>query len=243
MLATHIVFPKHVLVAIPAHLSDAEASILPCAGVTAWTALKGLKRGDVVLIQGTGGVSLIAVKFVLAMGGRVVISTANAEKGRRVEQFFGSTSGAERQGSSSVLGAVNYASNPDWHEEVLQLTGGVGVDYVLENGGASSLVKSFKCTKRGGVVSQVGYLGNQDPEQLQGMLSLLIDRKILLRGINVGSKQDFEEMNHFIELHQLRFQELIDRTFGFEDAEDAIEYVGKAGPFGKVVIEVKDSTG
>lgn len=240
MLATHVVFPDHVLVAIPAHLSDAEASILPCAGVTAWTALKGLKAGDVVLIQGTGGVSLIAVKFVLAMGGRVVISTANAEKGTRVEQLFGGGSAA-RQGSSSVLGVVNYASNPDWHEEVLKLTGGVGVDYVLENGGASSLVKSFQCTKRGGVVSQVGYLGNQDPGQLKGMLPLLIDRKIILRGINVGSKQDFEEMNQFIELHRLRFQELIDRTFAFEDAEEAVEYVGKAGPFGKVVIEIKNS--
>lgn len=233
VLATHIVFPEHVLVPIPAHLSDAEASILPCAGVTAWTSLKGLKKGDVVLIQGTGGVSLVAVKFVLAMGANVIITTSSAEKARRVEKLF---DGAE----GSVIGTVDYARNPDWHVEVLKLTGSVGVDLVLENGGTSSLVRSFKCTKRGGIVSQVGYLGKQDAADLKEMLHLLIDRKILLRGINVGSRQDFEEMNQFIGQHGLRFGELIDRIFGFEEAEEAIEYVGKAGPFGKVVIEVRD---
>ncbi|KAK5044915.1 hypothetical protein LTR84_010287 [Exophiala bonariae] len=234
VLATHVVFPEHVLVKIPTHLSDAEASILPCAGVTAWTTLQGLKKGDVVLIQGTGGVSLVAVKFVVAMGGKVILSTASAEKARRVEKLFSGTEG-------SIIGSVNYASNLDWHEEVLNLTGGVGVDLVLENGGTSSLVKSFKCTKRGGIVSQVGYLGKQDPAELKEMLPLLIDRKILLRGINVGSRQDFEEMNQFIDQHGLHFVELIDRTFSFEDAERAIEYLGEVGPFGKIIIEVKKS--
>ena len=76
---------------------------------------------------------------------------------------------------------VNYAKTPDWDEEVLRLTDGIGVDLVVENGGTSSLVKSMKCTRRGGIVSQVGYLGKQDPADLKDLVSTIIDRRIILR--------------------------------------------------------------
>lgn len=79
------------------------------------------------------------------------------------------------------ISIVNYARNPEWHEEVLKFTDGIGVDLVVENGGASSLVRSMMCTRRGGIVSQVGYLGKQKPEDLKDFISTIIDRRITLR--------------------------------------------------------------
>jgi NADPH:quinone reductase-like Zn-dependent oxidoreductase len=230
VLATYLSFRTDHLVTIPAHLSDVEAAILPCAGVTAWSAVKGVRGGDVVLVQGTGGVALMGMKFVVAMGGKVIVATGSKSKGERVRKLLG---------EESVVGVVDYTT-PGWEGDVLALTGGVGVGMVLENGGTSSLVKSMRCTKREGLVSQVGYLGKQDVKELEGFLELLIDRKIMLRGVNVGSRQDFEEMNRFIEEKGMRFEDIIDRRFGFGEAEEAIEYVGKRGPFGKVVIEVDE---
>lgn len=120
---------------------------------------------------GTGGVSMIALKLARAMGCKVLLSSSSDEKLQRV---------AERYTSPPLL-TVNYAKNKYWHEEVIKLSGGDGVDLVLENGGTSSLVKSMKCTKRGGIVSQVGYLGKQDTKDLEELVPILIDRKINLR--------------------------------------------------------------
>lgn len=76
---------------------------------------------------------------------------------------------------------INYSKTHEWHEEVLRLTDGIGVDLVVENGGSSSLVKSLKCTRRGGIVSQVGYLGKQKPKDLEDLVSTIIDRRVILR--------------------------------------------------------------
>lgn len=76
---------------------------------------------------------------------------------------------------------INYAKTNEWDKEVLKLTNGVGVDLVIENGGTSSLVRSLRCTRRGGIVSQVGYLGKQNPEELKDLISTIIDRRIILR--------------------------------------------------------------
>jgi NADPH:quinone reductase-like Zn-dependent oxidoreductase len=120
---------------------------------------------------GTGGVSMIALKLARAMGCKVMISSSSDEKLRRVQ---------ERYSDPPTL-AVNYASNKNWHKQVVELNGGIGVDLVLENGGATSLVRSLQATKRGGIVSQVGYLGKQDPKDLEELVPILIDRKTNLR--------------------------------------------------------------
>ena len=142
-----------------------------------------------------------------------------------------------------TLQMINYAKNQIWHEEVLQVNGGIGVDLVLENGGTSSLVRRMKCTKRGGTVSQVGYLGKQNPEDLREMLSLLIDRKVNLRGINVGSKHDFEDLNAALAATAMRFCDTIDRKFSFWDAEAAIEHVWQAKQVGKIVLHMQHGSG
>jgi NADPH:quinone reductase-like Zn-dependent oxidoreductase len=120
---------------------------------------------------GTGGVSMFALKLARAAGLKVVLSSSSDAKLENMRERF----------SSPPLLTVNYATNPNWHEEVLKLTGGDGVDLVIENGGTSSLVESLKSTRRGGTISQVGYLGKPDLNALADLLPLLIDRRVNLR--------------------------------------------------------------
>lgn len=122
-------------------------------------------------LAGTGGVSMFALKLAQSAGMRVVLTSSSDEKLERISQQFATPS----------LVTVNYVRNPEWHAEVLKLTDGVGVDLVVEVGGSSSLVKSMKCTRRGGIVSVVGYLSKQDPGQLAELLPVIIDRRVVVR--------------------------------------------------------------
>jgi len=120
---------------------------------------------------GTGGVSSWALKLARASGLKVILTSSSDDKLLKMKKLFG---------APEIL-TINYSKSPEWHEEVLKLTDGVGVDLVVENGGSSSLVRSLKCTRRGGIVSQVGYLGKQKPEDLQDLVSTIIDRRVILR--------------------------------------------------------------
>lgn len=124
-------------------------------------------------MTGTGGVAMFALKLARAAGYRVIINSSSDRKLKDiVEKFPG----------NEPISTVNYASNPNWHEEVLHLTGGVGVDFVLENGGPQTIVKSLRCTRRGGTVSQVGYLSEREGwAELSDLLPTLIDRRINFR--------------------------------------------------------------
>ena len=119
---------------------------------------------------GTGGVAMFALKLARAAGARVVLSSSSDEKLAKMRKRY----------SNPPIVTVNYKRS-DWHEEVVRLTDGNGVDITVENGGSPSLVQSLKCTRRGGIVSQVGYLGRQDPSQLQELIPTIIDRRINLR--------------------------------------------------------------
>lgn len=112
-----------------------------------------------------------ALKLARASGLKVILTSSSDEKLTKVAKLFG----------TPEIQTVNYSKVRDWDQEVLRLTDGIGVDLVVENGGASSLVKSMNCTRRGGIVSQVGYLGKQDPQDLKDLVSTIIDRRIILR--------------------------------------------------------------
>ncbi|KAF2799752.1 NAD(P)-binding protein [Melanomma pulvis-pyrius CBS 109.77] len=228
VLADYLVFEEEKVCKLPVNLSWAGASIIPCAGVTAWMALKGVGIGKTVLIQGTGGVSMIALKLARAAGLRVILSSSSDKKLEKISASF----------STPPLSMVNYAKNPAWEEDVLRLTTGMGVDLVIENGGTESLVKSMKCTRRGGIISQVGYLGRQDPQELAEFLPLLIDRRVTLRGINVGSKHDMEDLCAALSATQLDFSDIIDSVYSFDKAEEAIEYIWQGKQVGKIVIRL-----
>ncbi len=221
MLAERVVISEEGVVHVPEHLSDEEAATLPCAAVTAWHALVGegrLKSGDVVLVQGTGGVSIFALQFAHLAGARVIATSSRDEKLAR----------------AIALGAsdgINYTSTPKWEDRVRELTGGVGVDYVVEVGGAGTLTQSMKAIKPGGQISLIGVLtggaGQINP------LPILM-RNIRVQGIFVGSREMFEAMNRAIALAKLK--PVVDRVFPFDDAVAAYRYMESGAHFGKVCI-------
>ncbi|KAK2597308.1 hypothetical protein QQS21_006082 [Conoideocrella luteorostrata] len=227
VMADHIVFDEALLVKLPGHLDWVGAATIPCAGTTAWSAVKGVSPGKTVLVQGTGGVALFAVKIARAAGARVVLSSSSDAKLAQVQKRY----------QDPPILTVNY-TKPDWHEEVMRLTHGVGVDIVVENGGASSVVQSMKCTRRGGVVSQVGYLGGQDSKNLKELIPTIIDRRVVLRGINAGTKFDMEDLCEALAADQTQLDDIIDRVMPFSAADEAIQVVWEGRQIGKVVLSV-----
>ncbi|CAG9940016.1 unnamed protein product [Clonostachys rosea f. rosea IK726] len=208
---------KVSLVKIGDRVAPITDSEFVTARSTAWSALKGASIGQTVLIQGTGGVSTFALKLARASGLKVILTSSSEEKLSTIKAQLG---------KPDIL-TVNYKTNPDWQTEVLRLTNGVGVDLVVENGGSSSLVQSMQCTRRGGTVSQAGYLGGPKAEELK-------------EGINAGSKDDQDELMAAISATQMTFDDIIDSVWSFDKAEEAIEYVWQGKQVGKVVIEIKE---
>jgi len=213
-------FYEEGLVRIPGDLSYAEAATLPCAAVTAWHALVSvgnLKAGDTVLTLGTGGVSIFAIQLAKLMGARVIATSSSDEKLARVR-----TLGADE--------TINYRTTPDWDKEALRLTHGVGVDMVVEVGGAGTLAKSVNATRVEGLVALIGVLasgGGFDPMRV-------LMKSIHLQGIFVGSRRMFEGMNKAITINGLK--PVIDKTFAFDQAREALEYMRSGSHFGKIVI-------
>jgi len=221
VLAEYVVFDEYGVVPLPEHLSFEEGATLPCAGVTAWNALyagRPLGAGETVLVLGTGGVSIFALQFAHAAGARVIATSSSDVK---LEQ-------AKRLGASD---GVNYKRHPDWQADVLSLTGGRGVDHVVEVGGAGTLPRSVEAARLGGQVHLIGVLtgGEINPTPV-------LRRNITLRGIYVGSRQMFQAMNRAIALHRLR--PVIDRVFPFDQARDAYRHLASQAHVGKVVIRI-----
>ncbi len=222
VLAEETVLPESGLLPIPEHLSFEEAATLPCAAVTAWNALVqtgGIRPGHSVLVQGTGGVSLFALQFARMAGARVIATSSRDDKLTRALEL-GASDG------------INYRTTPDWEKHVRELTGGVGVDMIVEVGGAGTLPRSTRAIKLGGYIALIGVLagaGDFNP------IPLLM-RNIRLQGIFVGSVAIFESMAAAIATARMR--PVIDRVFPFDQAVEALEYLESGAHFGKVVIAI-----
>jgi NADPH:quinone reductase-like Zn-dependent oxidoreductase len=220
VLAEYALLAETGAIKIPGHLSFEQAATLPCAALTAWNALAEVgevKSGETVLVLGTGGVACFALSFAKMHGAQVFITSSSDEKLARAK----------------ALGAdvpINYASQPDWDEEILTQTGGVGIDHVIEVGGPGTLEKSMNAVRSGGSIYIIGALGGGGSVNPR-----VINRKtIRLQGIHVGSRDMFEAMNKAIALHKLT--PAIDRVFAFEDAKAAYAHQQSGRHFGKVVI-------
>lgn len=223
MLTQKALLPERGVIRVPDHLSWEQAATLPCAGVTAWSAISkygNLKPGETVLLQGTGGVSIFALQFAKLFGARVIITSSSDEKLARAKEL-----GADE--------TINYNENPDWHKAVRALTGNVGVDHVVEVGGAGTLEKSLKAARIGGSIYVIGVLaGNASPLNI---LPILMST-IRLQGITVGSRDDFEAMNRAISAGGIA--PVVDKVFEFGDAVAAFEHLASGRHFGKVVVRV-----
>ena len=220
MMAEQVLLPEEGVVHIPSHLSFGEAATLPCAAVTAWNALihGGLKAGDTVLVQGTGGVSIFALQFAKLTGARTFVTSGSDAKLKRAIEL-GATAG------------TNYKTNPDWDKWARSQTG-IGVDHIVEVGGAGTLERSIKAVRMGGHIALIGVLSGQGTIN---PLPLLM-KSVRLRGIFVGSRSMFEDMNRAIAAAGLK--PVIDRSFGFDEFPAALQYMESAGHFGKIVISV-----
>ncbi|MEX3854976.1 NAD(P)-dependent alcohol dehydrogenase [Paraburkholderia sp. BR10923] len=219
MLRDKVVLSEEELIGVPEHLSDEEAATLPCAAVTAWNALcqhAPQLPGQTVLVQGSGGVSIFALQLARLFGARVIATSSSESKLKRLAEL-----GADA--------TINYRDTPNWEDAVLRLTNGLGVDLVVEVGGAQTFGKSVACTRDGGRISVVGLLTGA-PSPSEGFFA----RGLTIAPIRVGSRQDFESMNRAIALHKLR--PVIDSVYDFAHVPDALRHLKSQKHFGKIVI-------
>ncbi|KAK0460396.1 uncharacterized protein EV420DRAFT_1532066 [Desarmillaria tabescens] len=227
VLTDYKAFPDYCLVKIPEHLSFEEASTLPCAALTAYNALLGpkpVKAGDTVLVLGTGGVSTFGLQFAVASGANV-IATSSTDAKLDIAKKLGATY------------TINYNATPDWDKEVLKLTGGRGVDHILEVGGPGTFEKSMAAVRYTGCIHIIGAVA-QPTTPLTSVVGPCIGKAIILRGIRVGSVAQFESMNRLLRARPEPTRPVIDRVFTFEEAVDAYAYLESQKHVGKVVIRV-----
>jgi NADPH:quinone reductase-like Zn-dependent oxidoreductase len=206
---------------VPDHLTDEEAACLPCAALTAWSALVtegGVGPGDTVLVQGTGGVALFAMQFAKMAGARVIMTSSRDDKLARARQL-----GADE--------TINYRTTPDWDRVAKDLTEGEGCDHVIELGGADTLERSIRAARTGGQVSLIGVLGGA---KANVSLPLVVMRNLRLQGVTVGSRDGFEAMCRAIAQHHMR--PVVDRVFSFDDVPAAFAHLEAGRHFGKVCI-------
>ena len=221
MLAEQVVLSEEGVVKVPAHLSDEEAATLPCAAVTAWSALVtqgGVTAGDTVVVQGSGGVSVFALQFARMLGARVFATTSGEAK-------------AERLRALGAAAVVDYRQDTAWGKTFRALTDGRGVDLVVEVGGAGTMAQSLRCVRPGGTVSVIGVLSGTAAKL--NLLPILMTG-MRLQGVLVGHRDSFETMNRAIALHEMR--PVVDRVFPFEETPAALEHLASGAHFGKVCV-------
>jgi NADPH:quinone reductase-like Zn-dependent oxidoreductase len=224
MLSEYTLLHEEGVVRVPAHLTDEEAAALPCAAVTAWNSIistGGMKAGDTLLVQGTGGVSIFALQFAKMIGAQVIITSSSDEK-------------LERARALGASHTINYKTTPDWEKQVREITGGTGVDHIVEVGGAGTFPKSLRAIRIGGHIS---LLGNLSGNVADVSLTLILMQNVRVQGLLVGNREMFEAMNRAIELNQLR--PVIDRVFEFEEAREAFEHLESGSHFGKICIRIE----
>ena len=208
----------------PRSLTHAESATLPCAAVTAWRAVVTdgqVKPGDRVLVQGSGGVALFALQFAKAAGATVIATSSGSDKLQRLRAL-----GAEH--------VINYREQEKWGNAVLDITGGIGVDHVIEVGGPNTLAQSLVAARTGAHIAIIGAVAGFNVDTMP--FAVVQAKRIRLQGVTVGSRRDQLDMIRAIEAH--RITPVIDRTFPLDRLADAFRYQKEGRQFGKVCIDV-----
>ncbi|WP_219894997.1 zinc-dependent alcohol dehydrogenase family protein [Aquisediminimonas profunda] len=224
-LAEYALIHENAVVQVPAYLSDPEVAALPCAAVSAWSALHvggPLRPGHIVLIQGTGGVALAGLQIAKMFNARVLAITSTNKKADMLKEM-----GAET--------VVNYREYPDWHEEILRQTNGRGVDKVVEIAGEATIVKSVASTRIGGAIGLVGFTsgfgGGLPPIDI-------LARTVTISGIGIGPRLNFEALLDAMEISKPR--PVIDSVFPLSGYAEAYRHLERSAHIGKIVINVRD---
>ena len=210
------------VVKVPDYLSDAEAATLPCAALTAWSAIAThgqTKPGDKILIQGTGGVALFAIAFAKLHGAHVTVISSSDEKLERVRKM-------------GVDETINYNDVPDWAKASRPITADRGgFDNIIELGGAATLPLSLKAVRPGGTLSMIGVLSGL---MIEASLGLIVARQVRLQGVTVGHRDGIEAMIAAMTQHEIR--PILGESFAFENLKQAMDHLRSGGHFGKTTI-------
>ncbi|THD63267.1 NAD(P)-dependent alcohol dehydrogenase [Phenylobacterium sp.] len=207
---------------VPDFLSDQQVATLPCAALTAWRALfedADLRPGDMVVLQGTGGVSVFGLQFAHAAGFRTLITSSSDDKLERARAL-----GADH--------LVNYRQTPEWSGPVREATGGVGADMIIEVGGRGTIEQSIRAIRIGGHIAIVGVVGGFGSAFNP---AILISNSAKLQGLSVGSRDMFEAMCRFIDLKKIA--PVVDKVFPWTEAQAAFKAMQGGEHFGKIVLE------
>lgn len=221
--AEYVAWSESALTRLPEGYGFAEAATLPCAAVTAWRALMVAARirpGDVVLVQGSGGVSLFALQFAKAAGASVIATSSSGEK-------------LERLGALGADHLINYREQPDWGKAALAWTGGRGVDAIVEVGGPGTLTQSIYAARSGAHIALIGVLTGTSGEV---PTALFMMKNIVMTGITVGSHEDQRDMIEAIEANGIR--PVIDSHFPLDRLADAFRHEEAQRHFGKIVLDI-----
>jgi NADPH:quinone reductase-like Zn-dependent oxidoreductase len=217
-----MVLPQEGVVKAPKHFTALEAATLPCAALTAWSAIvgSGIKAGDVVVTQGTGGVSLFAMMFAKIHGAVAIITSSSDEKLARAKAI-----GADV--------GINYRTHPEWSREVRKTIGGRGADLIIELGGSSSLDQSLRAVRTSGTLALIGVLSGAMAELNLGRV---VTQNVRMQGVTLGSRDMFEDMVRAFALHRLT-PPIDEKRYAFDEVADAIRRITEGKHFGKITIE------
>jgi NADPH:quinone reductase-like Zn-dependent oxidoreductase len=211
------------VVKAPRGYSALQAATLPCAAITAWSAVAvqgGIQPGDVVLVQGSGGVSLFALQFAKMLGARVIATSSSAGKLAKLEKL-----GADH--------VINYAEDANWGRTARALAGGAGVDLVVEVGGGRTLEQSLRAVRGNGTIAMIGVLSGGSAEL---NLGLVVTQNIRLQGVTIGNRDMLEDLIAAIDQNGLD-PAIDDHVYAFGDAVEALRVLPKGEHFGKICIE------
>ena len=214
--------PANAVTAIPDDYSYAEAATLPTAALTAWNALicnGKLIKGDKLLVEGTGGVSVFAAQLGIAMGAEVYATSSSETKAERLKEM-------------GVITVVNYKEDPIWGKTLFKLSGG-GIDHVIDVGGGSTMKQSIEAATIGGHIHAIGILG--DGRKGEITFPKLFFKFITMQGLAVGNRQ--MQLDMVKALNNYSFRPVIDKVFNFDQLKEAFEYQASGKHFGKIVVE------
>ncbi len=218
----YAVLPEAAVVKLPANMSYETAACLPCAALTAWNSLKelcGTQAGHTVLLLGTGGVSLFALQFAKALGAHVIITSSSDEKLAKAKAL-----GADH--------GINYKTNPEWGKAAFSLAG-LGVNSVIETGGAGTLSQSIEALGWDGHIAYIGQLAGMSAElNFMGMVA----KGAHLHGVMVGSRAQHLQMLDFVDAQDL--SPVIHARYGLDEFGKALGAMPDGEHFGKLLISL-----
>jgi len=221
----YIAIQETAVTKMPSKWSLQEAATLPCAGLTAWRALVDegrLQSGESVLVQGTGGVSIIALQFAKEMGAKVIATTSSEEKAEKLKEL----------GADEI---INYKEHPKWGEKVLEVTDNEGVDHVVEVGGGETFNESIRAVKLGGHIALIGVLSGPAANEL--VLPRIFLKQVRTSGIAMANHQSQKAMVEYLENSKIK--PVISDTFDLAELAGAFQHQIDNKHFGKISISME----